>query len=95
MAKKVLCGWLLALSVVLGLSASLQAQAQQQKPAAGAKGQNQNQKPTTRANSKPGYTTTDKGPTLDETMNWIVGSLSGTAFDGVALTSVYTSHPEC
>jgi hypothetical protein len=51
--------------VLLMAVAVSQAQDQQQKAAAGAK-------------AKSGKTTTDKGPTLDETMNWIVNSLSVT-----------------
>jgi len=61
MAKKVVRVWLPAFAVVLGLSASVWAQSQQQKPA---------------AEAKSGNTTKDKGPSLDETMNWIVNSLS-------------------
>jgi hypothetical protein len=75
MAKKIVC--VLALAVALGLSVSVQAQNQQPKPVPGAK-------------AKPGKTTTDKGPTLDETMNWIVNSLSTSTTEG----GVVAGHPD-
>jgi hypothetical protein len=55
--------------ILLMAVAVFQAQSQQQNPAAGAK-------------AKGGKTTMDKEPPLDETMNWIVNSLSVTTYAG-------------